>query len=54
MEAFARVPAKTASIEALPQYPTKMNAALLGRLASLMLHFNMIGQSYDVHQMITK
>ncbi len=31
-----------------------MNAALLARLASLMLHFNMIGQSYDVHQMITK
>ena len=31
-----------------------MNAALLARLASLMLHFNMIGQNYNVHQMITK
>ena len=54
MEAFAKVPARVASIEALPQFPTTMNAALLARLASLMLHFNMIGQSYDVHQMITK
>ena len=54
MEAFAKVPPRVASIEALPQFPTTMNAALLARLASLMLHFNMIGQSYDVHQMITK
>jgi NitT/TauT family transport system substrate-binding protein len=54
MEAFAGVPAKTAAIEALPQFPTKMSAALLGRLASLMLHFNMIDQTYDVNQMISK
>jgi hypothetical protein len=31
-----------------------MNATLLGRLASLMLHFNMIGQAYNVDQMISK
>jgi NitT/TauT family transport system substrate-binding protein len=54
MEAFARVPAKTASIEATPQYPTQMNPALLGRLEQLMLHFNMIDQTYDVHQMLAK
>ena len=29
MEAFAKVPAKTASIEASPQFPTQSNAALL-------------------------
>ena len=54
MEAFAKVPARIASIEALPQFPTTMNAALLARLAGLMLNFNMIGQKYNVHQMITK
>ena len=54
MEAFANVPAETAAIEATPQYPTQSNAALLTRLASLMLHFNMIGQSYNVDQMIGK
>jgi NitT/TauT family transport system substrate-binding protein len=54
MEAFAKVPAKVAAIEALPQYPTVMNTTLLGRLAGLMLTFNMINQKYDVGQMITK
>jgi NitT/TauT family transport system substrate-binding protein len=54
MEAFAKVPAITAAVEASPQYPTQMNAALLGRLEQLMLHFNMIGQSYDVSQMLAK
>jgi NitT/TauT family transport system substrate-binding protein len=54
MEAFAKVPAKTASIEATPQYPTQSNAALLGRLEALMLHFNMINQQYNVSQMISK
>ena len=48
---FAR---QIASIEAVPQFPTTMNAALLARLASLMLTFNMIGQKYNVDQMITK
>jgi hypothetical protein len=48
------VPAKTASIEAVPQYPTQSNAALLGRLEALMLHFNMINQQYSVDQMISK
>ena len=33
-----------AAIEALPQFPTQMNAALLARLEQLMLHFDMIGQ----------
>jgi NitT/TauT family transport system substrate-binding protein len=54
MEAFAKVPAISAAVEANPQFPTKMNATLLGRLASLMLHFNMIGQAYNVDQMIGK
>ena len=54
MEAFAKVPAKVAAIEALPQFPTEMNATLLARLEQLMLHFNMIDQKYNVHQMITK
>jgi NitT/TauT family transport system substrate-binding protein len=54
MEAFAKVPAKTASIEATPQFPTQMNATLLARLEQLMLHFNMIGQTYDVNQMLPK
>lgn len=54
MEAFAKVPAKTASIEAVPQYPTQSNAALLARLEALMLHFNMINQQYSVGQMISK
>ena len=54
MEAFAKVPAITAAVEASPQYPTQMNAALLARLEQLMLHFNMIGQSYDVGQMLRK
>jgi NitT/TauT family transport system substrate-binding protein len=54
MEAFAKVPAISAAVEANPQFPTKMNATLLGRLASLMLHFNMIGQAYNVDQMISK
>jgi NitT/TauT family transport system substrate-binding protein len=54
MEAFANVPAETAAVEANPQYPTQMNAALLGRLEQLMLHFNMIDQTYDVHQMLAK
>jgi NitT/TauT family transport system substrate-binding protein len=54
MEAFAGVPAISAAVEASPQFPTKMNAALLGRLASLMLHFNMINQAYNVGQMISK
>ena len=54
MEAFARVKPIAAAVEASPQYPTQMNAALLGRLAQLMLHFNMIDQKYDVNQMITK
>jgi NitT/TauT family transport system substrate-binding protein len=54
MEAFAKVPAKTASIEAVPQFPTQSNAALLGRLEALMLHFNMINQEYSVSQMFSK
>jgi NitT/TauT family transport system substrate-binding protein len=54
MEAFANVPKIAAAVEASPQYPTQMSAALLARLASLMLHFNMIGQTYDVNQMVTK
>jgi len=54
MEAFAKVPAKVAAIEALPQFPTEMNATLLARLEQLMLHFNMINQSYNVSQMIAK
>jgi NitT/TauT family transport system substrate-binding protein len=54
MEAFAKVPPITAAVEANPQYPTQMNAALLARLANLMLHFNMIGQEYNVDQMISK
>lgn len=54
MEAFARVPAKTASIEATPQYPIQMSATLLGRLEQLMLHFNMIDQTYDVNKMLAK
>jgi NitT/TauT family transport system substrate-binding protein len=54
MEAFAKVPAISASVEASPQFPTQMNAALLVRLEQLMLHFNMIGQSYDVSQMLAK
>ena len=54
MEAFAKVPAKTASIEATPQYPVRMNPTLLARLEQLMLHFNMIGQQYNVSQMISK
>ena len=44
MQAFAKVPAITAAVEANPQFPTQMNATLLGRLAKLMLHFNMIDQ----------
>ncbi len=31
-----------------------MNAALLARLGSLMLNFNMIDQNYDVSQMLSK
>ena len=54
MEAFAKVPAKTASIESVPQFPTQSNAALLARLEALMLHFNMINQQYSVSQMISK
>jgi NitT/TauT family transport system substrate-binding protein len=54
MEAFASVPKIVAAVEADPQYPTQMNAALLARLEQLMLHFNMIDQSYNVSQMITK
>lgn len=54
MEAFAGVHKIAAAVESSPQFPTRMNATLLGRLASLMLHFNMIGQTYDVNQMITK
>jgi NitT/TauT family transport system substrate-binding protein len=54
MEAFADVPAKTASIEATPQFPTQMNTVLLARLEQLMLHFNMIGQTYNVGQMLPK
>ena len=54
MEVFANVPAKTASIEAVPQFPTQSNAALLARLEALMLHFNMINQAYSVSQMISK
>ena len=54
MEAFAKVPAITAAVEASPQYPTQMSQALLARLEQLMLHFNMIGQSYDVGQMLAK
>ncbi|HEY7919715.1 MAG TPA: ABC transporter substrate-binding protein [Streptosporangiaceae bacterium] len=54
MEAFAKVPPKTASIEANPQFPTQSNPALLARLEALMLHFNMINQAYSVSQMISK
>ncbi len=54
MEAFAKVPAQTASIEAVPQYPAQSNAALLARLEALMLHFNMINQAYSVSQMVSK
>jgi NitT/TauT family transport system substrate-binding protein len=54
MQAFASVPKIVAAVEADPQYPTQMNAALLARLEQLMLHFNMIDQSYNVSQMITK
>jgi NitT/TauT family transport system substrate-binding protein len=54
MEAFASVPKIVAAVEADPQYPTQMNAALLARLEQLMLHFDMIDQSYNVSQMITK
>jgi NitT/TauT family transport system substrate-binding protein len=54
MEDFAKVPAISASVEASPQFPTQMNAAPLVRLEQLMLHFNMIGQSYDVSQMLAK
>ena len=54
MEAFAKVPPKTASIEADPQFPTQSNAALLARLEALMLHFNMINQQYSVSQMIPR
>jgi NitT/TauT family transport system substrate-binding protein len=54
MEAFAKVPAETAAVEASPQYPTQMSAALLGRLEQLMLHFNMINQTYDVNQMLAR
>jgi NitT/TauT family transport system substrate-binding protein len=54
MEAFASVPAKTASIEADPQFPVQSNTALLARLEALMLHFNMINQAYSVSQMISK
>ena len=54
MEAFAKVKPIAAAVEANPQYPTQMNATLLARLEQLMLHFNMIGQTYDIHQMITK
>ena len=53
MEAFAGVPKETASIESTPQFPTQSSAALLSRLEQLMLHFNMIDQSYDVHQMLS-
>ena len=54
MHAFAKVPAITAAVEANPQFPTHMNATLLGRLAKLMLHFNMINQEYNVNQMLGK
>ncbi|HEX3387858.1 MAG TPA: ABC transporter substrate-binding protein [Streptosporangiaceae bacterium] len=54
MEAFAKVPAQAASIEAVPQFPIQSNAALLARLEALMLHFNMINQQYSVSQMISK
>jgi NitT/TauT family transport system substrate-binding protein len=54
MRAFAKVPAITAAVEANPQFPTQMNATLLGRLASLMLNFNMINQKYNVNQMLGK
>jgi NitT/TauT family transport system substrate-binding protein len=54
MEAFAKVPAISAAVEASPQFPTQMNAALLGRLAGLMLTFNMINQKYNVDQMLSK
>jgi NitT/TauT family transport system substrate-binding protein len=54
MQAFASVPKIVAAVEADPQYPTQMNAALLARLEQLMLHFDMINQSYNVSQMITK
>jgi NitT/TauT family transport system substrate-binding protein len=54
MEAFAKVHPEIAAVEASPQFPTQMSAALLARLEQLMLHFNMIGQAYDVHQMLAK
>ena len=54
MEAFAKVPAISAAVEASPQFPTQMNATLLGRLASLMLNFNMINEKYNVDQMLSK
>jgi NitT/TauT family transport system substrate-binding protein len=54
MEAFAKVPPEAAAVEANPQFPTQMSAALLARLAQLMHNFNMINQSYDVHQMLAR
>jgi NitT/TauT family transport system substrate-binding protein len=54
MESFAKVPPLTAAVESNPQFPTQMSAAPLSRLEQLMLHFDMIGQSYNVHQMLER
>ena len=54
MEKFAGVPPMTAAIAADPQFPVASNAALLTRMEQLMLHFNMIGQAYNVNQMLPK
>jgi NitT/TauT family transport system substrate-binding protein len=54
MEAFAKVGPLTAAVESNPQFPTQMNAAPLSRLEQLMLHFDMIGQAYNVDQMLKR
>ena len=54
MEKFAGVAPMTAAIAADPQFPIASDAALLTRMEQLMLHFNMIGQAYNVNQMLPK
>ncbi len=54
MTAVGGVPRRIAATATPPSFPLDDNAALLARVASLMLQFNMLPQAYDVNQMIVR
>jgi NitT/TauT family transport system substrate-binding protein len=52
LEAFAGMPAPTAEMITLPNFPPSVEASSLQRVADLMLAFNMVNHKIDTGQMI--